>query len=137
MDWNSGQPQTIIGSKVALQNAQQNNSKLLVQQTDSAGQVGIEVVKANQAAAPLFRTTISDNNVDTHSVSLKAGYAGTTTNALYLSEGGQLMFNGSIVGSGTGGDSGAGGGLDGASSQHDDSASAVTSGTAAMGASTG
>ena len=111
VDWNSGQPQTIIGSKVALQNAQQNNSKLLVQQTDSAGQVGIEVVKANQAAAPLFRTTISDNNVDTHSVSLKAGYAGTTTNALYLSEGGQLMFNGNLVGSGAsnGGGSGAGG----------------------------
>jgi hypothetical protein len=111
VDWNSGQPQTIIGSKVALQNAQQNNSKLLVQQTDSAGQVGIEVVKANQAAAPLFRTTISDNNVDTHSVSLKAGYTGTTTNALYLSEGGQLMFNGNLVGSGvsSGGGSGAGG----------------------------
>jgi hypothetical protein len=109
VDWNSGQPQTIIGSKVALQNAQQNNSKLLVQQTDSAGQVGIEVVKSNQASAPLFRTTISDNNVDTHSVSLKAGYAGTTTNALYLSEGGQLMFNGSAVGSGT--SSGGAGGI--------------------------
>ncbi len=97
VDWNSGQPQTIIGSKVALQNAQQNNSKLLVQQTDSAGQVGIEVVKANQAAAPLFRTTISDNNVDTHSISLKTNFTGTTTKALYLDASDNLRYNGSLV----------------------------------------
>lgn len=97
VDWNSGQPQTIIGSKVALQNAQQNNSKLLVQQTDSAGHVGIEVVKANQANAPLFRTTISDNNVDTHSLTLKTNFTGTTTKALYLDNTDNLRFNGNLV----------------------------------------
>lgn len=97
VDWNSGQPQTIIGSKVALQNAQQNNSKLLVQQTSSAGQVGIEVVKANQAEAPLFRTTISDDNVDTHSLTLKTNFTGTTTKALYLDNTDHLRFNGNLV----------------------------------------
>jgi hypothetical protein len=97
VDWNSGQPQTIIGSKIALQNAQQNNSKLLVQQTDTAGHVGIEVVKANQAAAPLFRTTISDNNIDTHSLTLKTNFTGTTTKTLYLDGTDNLKFGANFV----------------------------------------
>jgi hypothetical protein len=109
INWMGGfTTQTTIGTKSNLLNAQQNNSRLLVQQNTDAGHVGIEVVKANGANAPQFRTTISDNNIDTHSLTLKPNYTGTTTNAIYLNEGGQLMFNGSLVGSGSG-DSGAGG----------------------------
>lgn len=99
VDWNSGQPQTIIGTKGGLQNIQQTKSKLLVQQSDTAGDVGIEVVKngISPANAPLSRTTISDNNVDTHSLSLKTNFTGTTTKALYLDSGDNLRYNGNLV----------------------------------------
>ena len=99
VDWNSGQPQVICGTKGVLQNAQQNNSKLLVQQSDTAGDVGIEIVKngISPANAPLSRTTISDNNVDTHSLSLKTNFTGTTTKALYLDAGDNLRYNGNLV----------------------------------------
>ena len=99
VDWNSGQPQTIIGTKGGLQNIQQTRSKLLVQQSDTAGDVGIEVVKngISPANAPLSRTTISDNNVDTHSLSLKTNFTGTTTKALYLDAQDNLRYNGNLV----------------------------------------
>jgi hypothetical protein len=99
VDWNSGQPQVICGTKGGLQNIQQTKSKLLVQQSDTAGDVGIEVVKngISPANAPLNRTTISDNNVDTHSLSLKTNFTGTTTKALYLDAGDNLRYNGNLV----------------------------------------
>lgn len=99
VDWNSGQPQVICGTKGGLQNIQQTKSKLLVQQSDTAGDVGIEVVKNGlfPANAPLSRTTISDNNVDTHSLSLKTNFTGTTTKALYLDAQDNLRYNGNLV----------------------------------------
>lgn len=99
IDFNSGQPQVICGTKGGLQNVQQTKSKLLVHQSDTAGDVGIEVVKnpANSANAPLNRTTISDNNVDTPSLSLKTNFTGTTTKALYLDASDNLNYNGNLV----------------------------------------
>jgi hypothetical protein len=99
VDWNSGQPQVICGTKGGLQNIQQTKSKLLVQQSDTAGDVGIEVVKNGLAPgnAPLNRTTISDNNVDTHSLSLKTNFTGTTTKSLYLDANDNLRYNGNLV----------------------------------------
>jgi hypothetical protein len=99
VDWNSGQPQVICGTKGGLQNIQQTKSKLLVQQSDTAGDVGIEIVKngISPANAPLSRTTISDNNVDTHSLSLKTNFTGTTTKALYLDAQDNLRYNGNLV----------------------------------------
>jgi hypothetical protein len=99
VDWNSGQPQTVIGTKAGLQNIQQTRSKLLVQQSETEGDVGIEVVKNGlfPPNAPLSRTTISDNNVNTHSISLKTNFTGTTTKALYLDAGDNLRYNGNLV----------------------------------------
>jgi photosystem II stability/assembly factor-like uncharacterized protein len=99
VDWNSGQPQTIVGTKAGLQNIQQTKSKLLVQQSETAGEVGIEIVKngSSPANAPLNRTTISDNNVDTHSLTLKTNFTGTTTKALYLDASDNLRYNGNLV----------------------------------------
>ena len=99
VDWNSGQPQVICGTKSGLQNIQQTKSKLLIQQSDTAGDVGIEIVKnpVNSANEPLNRTTISDNNIDTHSLSLKTNFTGTTTKALYLDSVNNLKFDGNFV----------------------------------------
>jgi photosystem II stability/assembly factor-like uncharacterized protein len=99
VDWNSGQPQVICGTKGGLQNIQQTKSKLLVQQSDTAGDVGIEVVKngISPANAPLNRTTISDNNIDTHSITLKTNFTGTTTRALYLDGTDNLRFGPNLV----------------------------------------
>jgi len=90
--------QVLIGSNSAMVD---DTYKVLVDATTHTN--GIKVAKNSDALL------LNPTNVSSKSLTLQSGYAGTTTNALYLNEAGQLMFNGSVVGSGTGGDSGAGG----------------------------
>lgn len=91
--------QIVIGSNSAMVD---DTYKVLVDATTHTN--GIKVAKNSDALL------LNPTNVSSKSLTLQTGYGGITTNALYLNEGGQLMFNGSIVGSGTGGE-GAGGGL--------------------------
>lgn len=91
--------QIVIGSNSAMVD---DTYKMIVDATTHTN--GIKVAKNSDALL------LNPTNVSSKSLTLQTGYAGTTTNALYLNEGGQLMFNGTIVGSGTGGE-GAGGGL--------------------------
>lgn len=91
--------QIVIGSNSAMVD---DTYKVIVDATTHTN--GIKVAKNSDALL------LNPTNVSSKSLTLQSGYGGTTTNALYLNEGGQLMFNGSVVGSGTGGD-GAGGGL--------------------------
>jgi len=91
--------QIVIGSNSAMVD---DTYKVLVDATTHTN--GIKVAKNSDALL------LNPTNVSSKSLTLQSGYSGTTTNALYLNEGGLLMFNGSIVGSGAGGD-GAGGGL--------------------------
>lgn len=91
--------QIVIGSNSAMVD---DTYKMIVDATTHTN--GIKVAKNSDALL------LNPTNVSSKSLTLQTGYGGITTNALYLNEGGQLMFNGSIVGSGTGGE-GAGGGL--------------------------
>ena len=90
--------QIVIGSNSAMVD---DTYKVLVDATTHTN--GIKVAKNSDALL------LNPTNVSSKSLTLQSGYAGATTNSLYLNEAGQLMFNGSLVGSGTGGDSGAGG----------------------------
>jgi hypothetical protein len=90
--------QIVIGSN---SNIVDDSYKMIIDATSHTN--GVFIRKGNDTLL------LNPTNVSSKSLTLQSGYAGTTINSLYLSEGGQLMFNGSIVGSGTGGDSGAGG----------------------------
>jgi hypothetical protein len=90
--------QIVMGSNSAMVD---DTYKVLVDATTHTN--GIKVAKNSDALL------LNPTNVSSKSLTLQSGYNGTTTNALYLNEAGQLMFNGSVVGSESGGDSGAGG----------------------------
>jgi hypothetical protein len=63
---------------------------------------GIKVAKQGQALI----TRINNDNINTPSLTLQTNYTGpNTTNSLYLNASNQLMYNGTQVGSGTGGTS--------------------------------
>lgn len=87
--------QIVIGSNSAMVD---DTYKMIVDATTHTN--GIKVAKNSDALL------LNPTNVSSKSVTLQSGYAGTITNALYLGESGQLMFNGSVVGSGTGGGAG-------------------------------
>jgi len=89
--------QVVIGSNSAMVD---DTYKVLVDATTHTN--GIKVAKNSD------ELLLNPTNVSSKSLTLQAGYSGATTNALYLNQSGQLMFNGSVVGSGTG-DGGAGG----------------------------
>ena len=87
--------QIVIGSNSAMVD---DTYKVIVDATTHTN--GIKVAKNGDALL------LNPTNVSSKSLTLQSGYGGTTTNALYLNEGGKLMFNGSVVGSGEGGGSG-------------------------------
>lgn len=88
--------QIVIGSNSAMVD---DTYKVIVDATTHTN--GIKVAKNSDALL------LNPTNVSSKSLTLQTGYGGSITNALYLSESNQLMFNGSVVGSGT--SSGAGG----------------------------
>ena len=101
-DTSAGTSQVLIaGSNVP--SGYDTSSKLLVDHQSLTN--GIKVTKASETLV----TRINHNNINTPSLTLQTNWTGTTTNSLYINQNGQLMFNGSAVGSGTGGDSGGGG----------------------------
>jgi hypothetical protein len=89
--------QIVIGSN---SNIVDDTYKMIIDATSHAN--GVFIRKGNDTLL------LNPTNVSSKSLTLQSGYAGTTANALYLSEGGQLMFNGSVVGSSTGGGTGGG-----------------------------
>jgi hypothetical protein len=60
---------------------------------------GIKVTKQGEGLI----TRINHNNINTPSLTLQTNWGGATANSLYLNASNQLMYNGSQVGSGSGG----------------------------------